>query len=519
MNKIKQILIAITLGLIFANPVMVIAQTTSNAIEVPKYGGVQDSIAQFLCTPSEGAADGKDLERCINKMYRFGISFGGIALVFFLVFAGYMYIMGGESGKTKAKGIVQNALVGIAILLGSYVILYFINPNLTILKSIQPPIFDAANLPRCDEVGFGEQCVVPSGGVSSGGGGKCVVPIAESSLNGAFNNTIHGRSGHGPVRDAPNSPPPEGIVDVGGKGGSPVFSAITGKVVHEGDLGRTGKYVSIISDPAGDRYGCEKSDACANQAHIDPSVKVGDMVTAGQQIGVLTNYSTNGGMGPHLHMELKLGGQWVLGDGFKATWTAMKTACANSGAGNGGGGEAPAGTVAVNDVVVDMQYVKASPSSHNFMSTALYVGEFSKYGSVCYLASDTAAKIAKAAKALESKKWKIKAWDCYRPIEIQKKMYDWAAKNGKSGLVAVPGNGKHPKGMAIDATLVDENGKDVLMPTHFDYFVKNGMQHPGSAAYNATPKEARDNAALLNKIMTDAGLKRAGNEWWHFEEK
>ncbi len=170
MKKLKNIIIAITLSLSILNPVVVLAQTTSTAINVAEYTGVQGSITQFLCTPSEGKADGKDIERCINKLYRFGIAFGGIALVFFLVYAGYLYIVGGESGKGKAKGIIQNAFIGIALLLGSYVILYFINPNLTIIKPIQPPIFTAGDFPSCEEVGFEETCVLPGGEIKTGSG-------------------------------------------------------------------------------------------------------------------------------------------------------------------------------------------------------------------------------------------------------------------------------------------------------------------------------------------------------------
>lgn len=190
MRKLKKIFIAIVLGLIFVNPVLVVAQSNSNAntsapagtatssgVDVPEYTGVQQSITDFLCTPSE-ETDGRDLERCINKLYRFGISFGAIALVFFIVFAGYMYIAGGESGKGKAKEIVQNSIVGIMILLGSYVLLRFINPNLVIVKPIQPPIFTAEDLPTCAELGFGESCTVAVGENSgsdapSSGGGSC----------------------------------------------------------------------------------------------------------------------------------------------------------------------------------------------------------------------------------------------------------------------------------------------------------------------------------------------------------
>lgn len=531
MPKLKKIILAIVIGLTLVNPVLVLAQTTNTnsgttvvggKIEVPTYTGVQGSIEDFLCTPSD-AADGHALENCINKLYRFSISFGAIALVFFLVLAGYFYITGGMSGKSRAKGMLRNAFVGMAILLGSYVILRFINPNLVILKPIQPPIFQAEDLPSCAEVGFGERCVIASTGGISTGGGKCSIPISATSENGVYNNTIHGvtGSGHGPVRTAPNGAPPLGTVDVGVKGGSPVYAAISGKVVKYGDLGTFGKYVSIISDPQGGEFGCEKSDACANQAHIEPTVKVGDMVTAGQQIGTMTNYT--GGMGPHLHIELKLNGQWITGDGRKGTWDNMKSACAASGAAGSTSGSAPSGTIDAKTVipklVVDMQYASANPSSHNFMSTALYTGTNAKYGSSCFLDSQMASKVKAANTALQQSKpgWKIKAWDCYRPMDVQQRMYDWSVANGKTGLVAKPNaNAQHPRGLAIDATLVDASGKDVEMPTHFDYYVQGGKQDPGTAAYNATPQSARTNAALLNTIMTGAGLIRAGNEWWHF---
>lgn len=546
MKIITKNLIAFLFGLIVLNPLVVFAQATSaspanpnstfpTSIAVqqpatdsteglPVYnGGVDQSIQDYLCTPSE-PADGHDLERCVNRLYRFSITAGAIVVLFLIVFAGYIYITGGESGKTSAKKYINTSLTGMAVLLGSYILLYFINPSLVLFKPIQPPIFNAENLPSCADVGFGERCLVESGGgISTGGGGECSIPIAESSLNGSFNNTIHGRKGHGPVRSAPNSPTGEGIVDVGAKGGSPVFSAISGKVVKISPLQPPlGSYASIISDTSGGAFDCQKSSDCANEAHIDFSVKVGDIVKAGQQIGVLATYT--GGMGPHLHLELKLGGQWIMGDGFKKTWENQKAACLN--AKGVGGGTSPAGMVAVKGIVVDMQYASANPTSYNFTKQALYVGNFAQNATACNLTPEVAKKVEAAqAKLTEKKKgWKIKAWDCLRPPEIQKKLKEAAIAQGTPSLAADPGKGQHPKGEAIDATLVDENNRDVEMPTHFDYYnvseVKKGQsfekQRPGSSAYNATPKNARDNAALLKEIMNSAGLTRVCNEWWHF---
>ncbi|HEX3095974.1 MAG TPA: pilin [Patescibacteria group bacterium] len=182
MQKLKYILSVFILLLVVLNPVMVLAavnvntNVNSNANSSAggigtqyTYSGVDQSVTAYLCTPSD-PPDGQDLQRCINKLYKVGVAFGAIAVVFFIVLAGYMYITGGESGKTKAKGMLTNSLVGIAILLGSYVLLTFVNPSIVIFKPIQPPIFFAADLPECEEVGLGESCVLPDGSSSTGTG-------------------------------------------------------------------------------------------------------------------------------------------------------------------------------------------------------------------------------------------------------------------------------------------------------------------------------------------------------------
>ncbi len=155
--KFIKILVIIGFVLVALNPVFVFAQQTSTAL--PTYSGVDSSLKNYLCTPSE-PADGKDLERCINRLYRFSLSAGALVLVFFLVLAGYLYITSGETGKGKAKSILTNSLVGMAILGGSYMLLYFINPALVAFKPIQPPIFTADDLPDCSTVGLGDNCII-----------------------------------------------------------------------------------------------------------------------------------------------------------------------------------------------------------------------------------------------------------------------------------------------------------------------------------------------------------------------
>ncbi len=147
--------------------------TQSATADLPIYnGGVDQSIRDYLCAPSE-ESDGLDLVRCVNRLYKFGVTAGALLLVFFVVYSGYLYIVGGQGGKEQAKKIIPNTLTGMAVLLGSYVLLYFINPNLVVFKPIQPPIFEAKGLPSCEEIGFGKACLTASGefGVSTGDGG------------------------------------------------------------------------------------------------------------------------------------------------------------------------------------------------------------------------------------------------------------------------------------------------------------------------------------------------------------
>ncbi len=194
-------------------------------IKVPVYSGVEDSIKNFLCVPDDNNL-GTALFDCISKVYRFGIAFGGIALVFFIVFAGYLYIAGGEASKGKGKTIFTTALTGMAIILSSYVLLRFINPNLVIIKPIQTPIFQAGDLPRCEDVGFQGNCVLPSGNVqitSNGGngaayGGRGCKPITNNNSPASIDNlskTCWGKFGAQVVKNA-------SIVAANETGGRPI---------------------------------------------------------------------------------------------------------------------------------------------------------------------------------------------------------------------------------------------------------------------------------------------------------
>lgn len=148
-----------------------------NIASLPQYNqGVDQSIKEFLCTPSENPLEqGTALYDCIGRLYRFSLTAGAVILVFFVVLAGYLYITGGETGKGKAKGIILSSITGMGILLGSYALLNFINPQLVEIRPIQAPIFNTGDLPSCEAVGLGVRCITSSGQVNNPGGGTGTV--------------------------------------------------------------------------------------------------------------------------------------------------------------------------------------------------------------------------------------------------------------------------------------------------------------------------------------------------------
>ena len=153
-----------------------------------------------------------------------------------------------------------------------------------------------------------------------------------------------------------------------------------------------------------------------------------------------------------------------------------------------------------SDFVFDMKY--ATPD--NFLKQAVYeCGE-------CYLRKKTAEALVKANEEFKTLGYRIKLFDCYRPLEVQKKM--WKILPG-THYVAHPATGsKHNRGAAVDLTLVDKDGNELDMGTPFDFF--------GEKAHHTCttlPKKVLENRKLLKDILNKYNFKSIYSEWWHYE--
>ncbi len=151
------------------------------------------------------------------------------------------------------------------------------------------------------------------------------------------------------------------------------------------------------------------------------------------------------------------------------------------------------------DFVYDMKYA----TSDNFLKSKVYDC------AECFLRLKTVKAIIKANEVFMKKGYKIKFFDCYRPLDIQKKM--WQIVSNPS-YVADPAKGSiHNRGGAVDITLVDRNGNELDMGTPFDHF---GIE--ASHNYAQLSKKVKKNRALLKKVMTQNGFNSFNSEWWHY---
>ncbi len=155
----------------------------------------------------------------------------------------------------------------------------------------------------------------------------------------------------------------------------------------------------------------------------------------------------------------------------------------------------------VPDLVVDLRYQTAD----NFLKEKVYPDE-----ARCLLRRSAAERLAVAAVKLRKVGFRVKVYDCYRPLSVQWKMWKILPK---PGYVADPRKGgNHNRGAAVDLSLVTLDGGAVEMPTPFDTFSKNA--HHGFDGGTAASRSHRE---VLREAMEGAGFKKNRMEWWHYD--
>lgn len=154
------------------------------------------------------------------------------------------------------------------------------------------------------------------------------------------------------------------------------------------------------------------------------------------------------------------------------------------------------------DFVYDMKYA----TEDNFLKAKVYDC------AECFLRFKTVKALVKANTKFIKKGYYIKIYDCYRPLDIQKRM--WKIVSNPE-YVADPAKGSiHNRGGAVDITLVDADGKELDMGTSFDFFGPEASHY-----FDNLSDEVKQNRALLKRIMKKSNFNSFDSEWWHYNLK
>jgi zinc D-Ala-D-Ala dipeptidase len=154
------------------------------------------------------------------------------------------------------------------------------------------------------------------------------------------------------------------------------------------------------------------------------------------------------------------------------------------------------------DFVYDMKYA----TEDNFLKAKVYDC------AECFLRLKTVKALVKANAKFMRKGYRIQLFDCYRPLDIQKRMWKIVPN---PEYVADPAKGSiHNRGGAVDITLVDVDGKELDMGTSFDFFGPEAGHY-----FDNLPDEVKENRLLLKRIMQKSGFVSFDSEWWHYNFK
>ncbi len=160
-----------------------------------------------------------------------------------------------------------------------------------------------------------------------------------------------------------------------------------------------------------------------------------------------------------------------------------------------------------SNFIIDLRYA----SKNNFAGKQFYP-KIAK----AYLQESTAKKLVEANEEFYQLGYRIKIFDAYRPRRYQYMLREAAAEINPAtqGYIANPKTGSHHnRGTSVDITLTDLEGRELDMPTGFDYFGKEA-----GITYNGCTEEQKANRELLGTIMEKHGFRRINSEWWHFDD-
>ena len=152
-------------------------------------------------------------------------------------------------------------------------------------------------------------------------------------------------------------------------------------------------------------------------------------------------------------------------------------------------------------IALDIRYA----TSNNILGEALYSSDR------CFLQEATAVRLHRIQMSLRKRNLGLKVFDGYRPHSVQKKF--WALLPDPRFFADPAVGSNHNRGAAVDVTLIDAKGNELLMPSGFDEMTERAPH-----SYQGGPLEALRNRDYLKELMIQEGFLPCLTEWWHYDD-
>lgn len=164
-------------------------------------------------------------------------------------------------------------------------------------------------------------------------------------------------------------------------------------------------------------------------------------------------------------------------------------------------------------IALDLMYTRAD----NFTGQVLY-DDLRE----AYLHPDAMQSLQKAQRLLKElhPTYSLIVYDAARPMSVQQKMWDTVKGTSRYMYVSNPARGGslHNYGLAVDLSILDENGTPLPMGTPVDHLGREAhiTEEAQLVAQGKISAQERENRLLLRRVMQEAGFRALPSEWWHF---
>lgn len=164
-------------------------------------------------------------------------------------------------------------------------------------------------------------------------------------------------------------------------------------------------------------------------------------------------------------------------------------------------------------IIIDLVYTRAD----NFTGQILY-----KELQEAYLHPDALQGLVRAQQELKKRSpgYRLIVYDAARPMSVQQQMWNVVKGTSKSIYVSNParGGGLHNYGLAVDVSILDEQGVPLSMGTPVDHLGTEAhiSDEATLVQQGVLTRQEQKNRLLLRSVMRTAGFRTLPSEWWHF---